>query len=89
VFGEQTLHRGKVAKRMLHKRYLRVISNTANVGSLSRGIVVSVEIIEADDALAGLFEQSLNEVAPDKARTARNKNRHGSTSTFLVGRSWA
>lgn len=70
VRGEQTLDEGGVAQVAAHEGEAAVgvgLGQHAQARVLDAGIVVVVEVVEADDGVIGLLEQLLDEEGADEA----------------------
>lgn len=70
VLGEQALDEGGVAQVAAHEGEAAVcvgLGQHAQAGVLDAGVVVAVEVVEADDGVIGLLEQLLDEERADKA----------------------
>ena len=70
VLGEQALDEGGVAQIAANKGEATVgvgLGQHAQSRVLDAGVVVAVEIVEADDGVIGLFEQFLDEERADEA----------------------
>lgn len=70
VLGEQTLDEGGVAQVAAHEGEAAVcvgLGQHAQAGVLDAGVVVAVEVVEADDHVIGLLEQLLDEERADEA----------------------
>lgn len=70
VLGEQALDEGGVAQIAANKGEATVgvgLGQHAQACVLDAGVVVAVEIVEADDGTIGLFEQLLDEECADEA----------------------
>lgn len=78
VLGEQTLDEGRVAQVAAHEGEAAVgvgLDQHAQARVLNAGVVVAVEVVEADNNVIGLLEQLLDEERADEAGGTRYKNR--------------
>lgn len=70
VLSEQALDEGGVAQVAAHEGEAAAcvgLGQHAQAGVLDTGVVVAVEVVEADDGVIGLLEQLLDEERADKA----------------------
>lgn len=70
VIGEQTLDEGGVAQVAAHEGEAAAcvgLGQHAQARVLDAGVVVAVEVVEADDDVIGLLEQLLDEERSDEA----------------------
>lgn len=70
VLGEQALDERGVAQVAAHEGEAAVcvgLGQHAQAGFLDAGVVVAVEVVEADDRVIGLLEQLLDEERADEA----------------------
>lgn len=70
ILGEQTLDEGGVAQVAAHESEAAVcvgLGQHAQARVLDAGVVVAVEVVEADDDIIGLLEQLLDEERADEA----------------------
>lgn len=77
VLGEQALDEGSVAQVAAHEGEAAVcvgLGQHAQAGVLDTGVVVAVEVVEADDCVIGLLEQLLDEERADEAGRSGDEN---------------
>ena len=77
VLSEQALDEGGVAQVAAHEGEAAVrvgLGKHAQAGVLDAGVVVAVEVVEADDHVIGLLEQLLDEEGADEAGGSRHEN---------------
>ena len=70
VLREQALYEGGVAQVAAHEGEAAVcvgLGQHAQAGVLDAGVVVAVEVVEADDHIVSLLEQLLDEERADEA----------------------
>ena len=75
VLGEQALDKGGVAQVAAHEGEAAVcigLGQHAQARVLNAGVVVAVEVVEANDRVIGLLEQLLDEECADKTGGASN-----------------
>lgn len=77
VLGEQALDEGGIAQIAAHERKTALgvgVAQHAQARVLDAGVIVAVEVVEADDHVIGLFEQLLRQKRPDEASSAGDKH---------------
>lgn len=77
VLGEQALDEGGVAQVAAHEGEAALcigLGQHAQAGFLDTGVVVAVEVVEADDGVIGLLEQLLDEERTDEAGRSGDEN---------------
>ena len=77
VLSEQALDEGGVAQVAAHEGEAAVrvgLGKHAQAGVLDAGVVVAVEVVEADNRVIGLLEQLLDEEGADEAGGSRHEN---------------
>lgn len=77
VLSEQALDEGGVAQVAAHEGEAAVcvgLGQHAQAGFLDTGVVVAVEVVEADDGVIGLLEQLLDEERADEAGRSGDEN---------------
>lgn len=77
VLGEQALDEGGVAEVAAHEGEAAVgvgLGQHAQARILDAGIIVAVEVIEAEDGVIGLLEQLLDEERTDEAGRSGDEN---------------
>lgn len=77
VLSEQALDEGGVAQVAAHEGEAAVCvgpGQHAQAGVLDAGVVVAVEVVEADDGVIGLLEQLLDEEGTDEAGSSGDEN---------------
>ena len=77
VLGEQALDEGGIAQVAAHEGEAAVgvgLGQHAQARVLDAGIVVAVEVVEADDCVIGLLEQLLDEEGTDEAGRSGDEN---------------
>lgn len=77
VLGEQALDEGGIAQVAAHEGEAAVgvgLGQHAQARVLDAGVVVAVEVVEADDCVIGLLEQLLDEEGTDEAGRSGDEN---------------
>lgn len=77
VLCEQALDEGGVAQVAAHEGEAAVcvgLCQHAQARVLDSGVVIAVEVVEADDGVIGRFEQLLRQKRPDEASSAGDKH---------------
>lgn len=77
VLSEQALHERGVAQVAAHECEAAVrvgLGQHAQARVLDAGVVVAVEVVEADDGVIGLLEQLLDEERADEAGRSGDEN---------------
>lgn len=77
VLGEQTLDEGGIAQVAAHEGEAAVcvgLGQHAQARVLDAGVVVAVEVVEADNNVIGLIKQLLDEERADEAGGARHEH---------------
>lgn len=77
VLGEQALDEGGVAQVAAHEGEAAVrvgLGQHAQAGVLDAGVVIAVEVVEANDGIIGLLEQLLDEERADEAGRSGDEN---------------
>lgn len=77
VLSEQALDEGGVAQVAAHEGEAAVgvgLGQHAQARVLDAGVVVAVEVVEADDCVIGLLEQLLDEEGTDEAGRSGDEN---------------
>ena len=87
VLGEQALDEGGVAEVAAHERKAAVgigLGQHAQARVLDAGVVVAVEVVEADDHIVSLLEQFLDEERADEAGGSSYQYLSCHFSSFVV-----
>lgn len=77
VLGEQALDEGGVAQVAAHEGEAAVrvgLGQHAQAGVLDAGVVITVEVVEANDGIIGLLKQLLDEERADEAGGSGDEN---------------
>lgn len=77
VLGEQALDEGGVAQVAAHEGEAAVrvsLGQHAQAGVLDAGVVIAVEVVEANDGIIGLLKQLLDEERTDEAGRSGDEN---------------
>lgn len=77
VLGEQALDEGGVAQVAAHEGEAAVrvgLGQHAQAGVLDAGVVIAVEVVEANDGIIGLLKQLLDEERADEAGGSGDEN---------------
>lgn len=77
VLREQALNQRGVAEVALHEREAAVLIRLGEhrqAGLLDAGVVVAVDVVQADDHVVGLLEQLLHQERPDETGGPGNEN---------------